>query len=87
MAKQKIIRWRQNGNMVIEGVPALRHPGDEDLMNINEARNLEACGILEIIGDPDSVPEASVIMPEQRRMDPDDRDDFLDRTWQKGQDT
>ena len=79
MAKQKRIRWKQLGQMVVDGVAGERVPGDEDLMDAIEARNLAVCGTVEILGDPDSVPETSVIMPEHHS--------FEDELWDKDKDS
>lgn len=62
---KKLVRWKQTGNLVREGVAHRRAAGDEDVMNVHEASSYEACGLVEIVGDASEVLRVSSPEPEE----------------------
>ena len=61
---KKLVRWKQTGNLVRDGVARQRHKGDEDVMNPHEARSYELCGLVEIVGDASEVSKVVAAAPE-----------------------
>ncbi len=59
-----LVRWKQTGNLVRDGVARQRHKGDEDVMNAHEASSYEACGLVEIVGDASEVLRVGTASPE-----------------------
>ena len=61
---KKLVRWKQAGNLVREGVANRRAAGDEDVMNVHEALSYEKCGLVEIVGDASEVLRVGTASPE-----------------------
>jgi len=61
---KKLVRWKQTGNLVRDGVARQRHKGDEDVMSPHEARSYELCGLVEIVGDASEVSRVVAAVPE-----------------------
>lgn len=61
---KKLVRWKQTGNLVRNGVAERRSAGDEDVMDDHEARSYRACGLVEVVGDVSEVTRVSAPEPE-----------------------
>lgn len=59
-----LVRWKQRGNLIRDGVAKTRNPPDEDMMSAEEARSYSVCGLVEILGDASKVTRVAPAVPE-----------------------